>query len=91
MRQAVEDPRVLWYCVLLRKLLSARHYGEPLSAENPVRSVPPTRQDMLRAGELQSENNELIGTEGIDREAWETVPRTSTLRHRAHIIRSPRG
>jgi len=36
MRQTVKDPRVLWYRVLLRKLLTARHYGEPLAAENPV-------------------------------------------------------
>lgn len=63
MRQTVEDPRVLWYRVLLRKLLTARHCGEPLSAENPNRSVSLTRQDMLRASELQSENSKLIGAE----------------------------
>lgn len=49
MRQTVKDPRVLWYCVLLRKLLTARHIAESLSAKNPCRNVPPTRQDMLRA------------------------------------------
>ena len=35
-RQPVEDPSELRYRVLFGKLLTARHFGEPLSAENPV-------------------------------------------------------
>lgn len=35
-RQAVEDPSELRNRVLFGKLLTARHFGEPLSAENPV-------------------------------------------------------
>jgi len=78
MRQTVEDPRILWYRVLLRNLLTARHCGEPLSAENPSRSVSLTRQDMLRASELQSENSKLIGASGDDQQR--------ALRHRAVIL-----
>jgi len=40
MRQTVEDPRVLRHRILLRKLLAARHFGEPLSAGNPVVTPP---------------------------------------------------
>lgn len=49
MRQTMKDSRILWYRVLLRKLLTTRHFAESLSAKNPCRNVPPTRQDMLRA------------------------------------------
>lgn len=38
-RQAVEDPSELRYRVLFGKLLTARHFGEPLSAENPVEEL----------------------------------------------------
>lgn len=39
MRQAVEDPSELRYRVLFGKLLTAHHFGEPLSAENPVEEL----------------------------------------------------
>lgn len=38
-RQAVEDLSELRYRVLFGKLLTARHFGEPLSAENPVEEL----------------------------------------------------
>lgn len=38
-RQAVEDLSEQRYRVLFGKLLTARHFGEPLSAENPVEEL----------------------------------------------------
>lgn len=62
MRQTVEDPRVLWYRILLRKLLTARHYGEPLSAESPVEaSLLLVKTCYARAS--CNQRSRLVGTE----------------------------
>lgn len=60
MRQTVEDPRVLRHRVLLRKLLTARHFREALSAGVPSRDSPATRQDMLRGRCKSKIKGELI-------------------------------